>query len=67
MTVASSDGLEQVIILGEGAVRMSARELRSEIEHRKKTAGNGWKDEQAGRKNYLLDHADAETAEMLKK
>lgn len=67
VTVASSDGLEQVIILGEGAVRMSARELRSEIEHRKKTVGNGWKDELAGRKNYLLDHADAETAEMLKK
>ncbi len=67
VTVASSDGLEQVIILGEGAVRMSARELRSEIVQRKKRVGNEWKDDQAGRKNYLLDHADAETAEILKK
>ena len=27
MTVATSDGLEQTIVFGEGAVRMSAREL----------------------------------------
>ena len=32
VTVASSDGLEQVIILGEGARRMSARELLLEAE-----------------------------------
>ena len=30
--VATSDGLEQVIILGHGAQRMSARELRFEID-----------------------------------
>ena len=30
--VATSDGLEQLIILGHGAVRMSARELRFEID-----------------------------------
>ena len=32
VTVATSDALEQVIILGEGAKRMSAPELRMEIE-----------------------------------
>ena len=32
MRVATSDGLEQVIILGHGAQRMSARELRFEID-----------------------------------
>ena len=32
ITVATSDGLEQMIIMGEGAVRMSARELREAIE-----------------------------------
>ena len=31
VTVATSDGLEQVIILGQGAVRMSARMLKEEI------------------------------------
>ena len=30
--VATSDGLEQVIILGGGAIRVSARELRREVE-----------------------------------
>lgn len=32
VTVATSDGLEQTIVFGEGAVRMSARELREEVE-----------------------------------
>ena len=32
ITVATSDGLEQVIIFGEGARRMSARELLLEVE-----------------------------------
>lgn len=31
VTVATSDGLEQTIVFGEGAVRMSARELYEEI------------------------------------
>jgi len=29
--VATSDGLEQIIILGNGAARLSARELEAEI------------------------------------
>ena len=32
MRVATSDGLEQVIILGGGAGRVSAREFRAEVE-----------------------------------
>ena len=32
VTVATSDGLEQVIILGQGAARMSAKGLRDELE-----------------------------------
>ena len=31
VTVATSDGLEQTIVFGDGAVRMSARELHDEI------------------------------------
>ena len=30
--VATSDGLEQIIVLGEGAVRMSSRELKEDYE-----------------------------------
>ncbi|MGN8737519.1 NYN domain-containing protein [Bilifractor sp. HCP3S3_D3] len=36
VTVATSDGLEQVIIFGEGARRMSARELLLEVEASRK-------------------------------
>lgn len=32
VTVATSDGLEQLIIMGQGALRMSARGLREEVE-----------------------------------
>lgn len=35
--VATSDGLEQMIIIGQGAVRMSARELENEIEETNKS------------------------------
>ena len=33
VTVATSDGLEQTIVFGEGAVRMSARELKEDVEN----------------------------------
>ena len=32
VTVATSDGLEQIIILGHGAVRVPARQFREEVE-----------------------------------
>lgn len=31
ITVATSDGLEQVMVFGQGALRMPARELRERI------------------------------------
>lgn len=34
ITVATSDGLEQMIIMGNGACRMSARELKEEVDRR---------------------------------
>ena len=33
VTVATSDGLEQLIAIGQGASRMSARQLKLEVEH----------------------------------
>ena len=32
VTVATSDGLEQIIVASQGAVRISAREFKGEIE-----------------------------------
>ncbi|NCB94263.1 MAG: GTP-binding protein [Clostridia bacterium] len=68
VTVATSDRLEQVIILGEGGARMSARELledvelvsqqiREENEARSQGAKSG--------KNYLFDTLDEKAAKHL--
>ncbi len=42
ITVATSDGLEQIIAFGGGAVRMSARDLRADFENLKKKASDEW-------------------------
>ena len=42
VTVATSDGLEQLIIMGQGALRMSARGLKEEIERAQKEIREGW-------------------------
>ena len=65
VTVATSDGLEQMIILGEGAVRMTAAELREAVQREARSAGS--RPVPAGGKNYLLDHASAEVSEQLEK
>lgn len=64
--VATSDGLEQMIILGQGAVRMSAKGLKAEIEAvnqeiRRELAESSGR----GDKNYLLESLSGELAEEL--
>lgn len=65
VTVATSDGLEQMIIMGAGAQRMSAQGLLEEIlmmqqeirqEHLKKQKAGG---------SYLFDHMDQELADLM--
>ena len=67
VTVATSDGLEQVIILGQGANRMSAPGLKEEIERTLAEV----RGEHLGKKgsvgNYLFDDLDEETAEEMEK
>ena len=67
ITVATSDGLEQVIILGQGANRMSAPGLKEEIERTLAEV----RGEHLGKKgsvgNYLFDYLDEETAEEMEK
>ena len=67
VTVATSDGLEQVIILGQGANRMSALGLKEEIERTLAEV----RGEHLGKKgsvgNYLFDYLDEETAEEMEK
>ena len=67
VTVATSDGLEQVIILGQGANRMSAPGLKEEIERTLAEV----RGEHLGKKgsvgNYLFDYLDEETAAEMEK
>ena len=67
VTVATSDGLEQVIILGQGANRVSAPGLKEEIERTLAEV----RGEHLGKKgsvgNYLFDYLDEETAEEMEK
>ena len=65
VTVATSDGLEQLIIRGQGCMLLSAEDLKEDVERarrmveeeRAKLSGKG--------KNYLLSHADQDTRSYL--
>ena len=69
VTVATSDGLEQLIIRSQGCLLLSARELKEEVEYvesliaeEKERLITG--PERSG-KNYLLSHADEDMREFL--
>jgi len=65
--VATSDGLEQIIIMGHGALRVSATELKSEIDRVKAHLREQYIDKKPIKKNMLLDNLDSATAELLEK
>ena len=65
VTVATSDGLEQIIIMGQGASRISARGLKEEIEETRKQLRQEWHQHRQSSHTYLFDHADAETAKLM--
>ena len=65
VTVATSDGLEQVIIMGQGAHRMSAPGLKEEVELVLKELRGEHLGRQVNLKNYLLDYLDEETAKQM--
>lgn len=65
VTVATSDGLEQIIIRGQGCVMMSARELKEEIERINAEIRREYVDQFPQSKNYLFDYLPEELAEHL--
>ena len=65
VAVATSDKLEQVIILGKGAMRLSARDLKKEIKETSVEIKTVHLDHTPSRKNWLFDHVDAELFEYL--
>lgn len=65
VTVATSDGLEQVIILGRGAVRMSARDLHEEVKTVKKHITSYIAQSRPVKNNMLMDNLDEASAQWL--
>ena len=65
VTVATSDGLEQVIIRSQGCLLMSARELRQEIERIKVEIRREHLEKNQERGNYLLNYLPKEEAERM--
>lgn len=66
--VATSDALEQMIILAKGAARMSARELKEEINETERAILETTKKsiQTQSSRNSLLDNLSPEMAEMLR-
>lgn len=67
VTVATSDGLEQIIIRGQGCQLMSAREFADEIERTTKQLREDYMEKQTSKKNYLLDGLEKEELEEIKR
>ena len=65
VTVATSDALEQVIILGQGGNRLSAANLLEEIEAVEAEISKKVKKGSPKEKNYLFDHLDEEMADLM--
>lgn len=63
--VATSDYLEQVIIIGRGAVRMSANELKVEIEGAQKKVREQMFAIKPVKNNMLMDNLDPAAAQWL--
>ncbi len=65
VTVATSDGLEQIIIRGQGCIMMSARELWEEIERINQEIRREYVEQFPQSRNYLFDYLPQELARQL--
>ena len=55
VTVATSDAMEQLIIMGKGAYRLSANDLKEEIERTKEEIRRNYIDKESSGKAYIGD------------
>ena len=67
VTVATSDGLEQIIIRGAGCGLISARELEEEVKRAGKQVSEEYDRAQPRGANYLFDHVAPEVMEQIEK
>ncbi len=63
--VATSDYLEQVIIIGKGAVRISANDLKTEVDAVNKTIRRQIEASKPVKNNMLFDNLDEDAAAWL--
>ena len=67
VTVATSDALEQVIILGQGARRMSAAGLKEEVELARKELKEDHLGKGGHLRHYLFDHLEEDDAREMER
>ncbi len=67
VTVATSDALEQVIVMGQGAYRLSARDFYKEVERVEEEIRQINRRKKNPDRNYLLDYAKKEDAQRMEK
>ncbi len=65
VTVATSDGLQQIIIRGKGAALLSARELKEEIDRANENMMKAYQEKQVVERNYLVDALSQETKQQI--
>jgi uncharacterized protein len=63
--VATSDAIEQIIILGKGAIRMSARELQIEIRETEQIIRETYLEKNQKGQNNFIDNLSPDMAKML--
>lgn len=65
ITVATSDGLEQIIIRSQGCILLSARDLWDEVNRMSKTLKEDFLEKQVVQKDYLFDGIDKEKLDQI--
>ena len=65
VTVATSDGLEQIIIRGQGCTLISAREFKEEIQSVTKRICLDYQEQQSKGRSYLFDALKSSTREQM--
>lgn len=66
ITVATSDGLEQIIIRGQGCRLLSARDLKQEIDYYSQNMREDYLERQSVGKRYMLEGMEEKLRENLK-
>ena len=63
--VATNDGLEQTIIMGKGAIRITSKELKQMIEYEENNIRRNYTEKRPAKNNMLIDNVDKKTLEWL--